>query len=1111
MNSLCAPSLRPSPPSHLRFPGVGSVLPLALAGGLFLGACNDASSPQVKDPDGILTDPGGALNGLGQPYRFIGEENFGGKKAELRVSAVRWGRLVDVYSRLGDGSQVLMQEDYVIDPGIASDLSLHDLSVSPVTGKTILLIRIDANADPSGFDAALVSAGSGLVPVFDNGMGGVGFFTMVPRNAAVVLVFDDLLDASTVSSSTVKSFVGVPTVVPFEMRVLADRNYGDLADSDGDGVLTFHTTRVVLDPTISTVESFETDPPMPVNLLGLPASVDLNQSNFQVRIPTLLDSSIGQDELLRNLDGSTVTAFENGTFDGSTSTQDVVRAMRAGGKDSVTGDPHNGFLADDVPPEVLGILGADIGGTPFRPGEDPATFRIPLLRFHSAFCAQTPVPGDVIEQPGLVLEVLNTPAPASQGDVFDVDVRVLSYPSEWDELNPDDPLSVWPSLALGQVQFLSIYDAMEDATQEVCFLQITPAPGGFPTQPDSQLQTTATFSVRFTEPIDPVSMTAFDSMLLTREAEPDASSQYVIGTIVQSLDLQSFTLVPTLELAHQTGQSEQYFLQVVEGNLGPSDLSGNHLQQSLPQVGVTIDPFSNDVINGGRVTRFTTPDEEAPFSDDENDRPEWFGQHLYDLTNQLIRPRPVVRFDAVVDRTHLMTNQFTNYASDFNINPLQPAVHEPLVKHGCRLQNVWRFYDVGWTFADTTNYNVDIEGLAWAPLGGDVIADVFNQFQIGLAHAAHQPDEAWDPIFNVPLHGASGVTSNFNANLLDGNEDPLTVVHSKSRGYVIQPGERYTSESGSVLMPYPLNRGIPAADYQYYTWRDTSIRARGAQNGCGVDISQYLSLTGFPNCPIMGCSNGLFPDIMQTCPPRQYTGPGDVPSVGLPLLMDFKVWPDDQAIGLNRFDVSLGGQLDPLPAFRAFSAGGTNGSQVTELVDPDLQTQANGGFNPNSTPPGASTDPIDTRVYMGAMNLVIRVSRSYSVWFPVVGPTGGPLTNPVFLDPVVEPSPEDQVQGTSVQVSFRGATNLGGASADVTDNASTLDLYGDHYDALADPIFGSENANVGIGFLDNDSRWFDDVASIDTSQFYQVRLTFISNTESGLSPELSALGVLWEQ
>lgn len=1107
-SSLCAPSLRTSPSPRL-------LLGLGLGAVLLSGACNDSSSPQPQQSGTILSDPAGTLNGLGEPYQFIGETNYGGEKAELRIDSVRWGRMVDVYTLLADGSEVLMQEDFVIDPGIVTGESTYRLSTSPVTGRTNLLIRRDATESldaegVNGFFTALIEAGQGLIPVFDNGATGAGFYTMVPRNATVVLVFDDLLDASTVNNSTIRSFVGVPSIVPFEMRVVPDRNYGDLVTSGEGGESSFHTTRVLLDTTISTAESFETNPPTPVNLVGLPGSVDLNSSNFQVRIPSELDTSIGQDELLRNVSGSRITVFDNGTFDGSTSTQDVVRAMRAGGKDTVTGDPYNGFLQDTTPPQVLGILGAAIGGVPFRPGADPASFRIPLLVFDSAFCAQTPVPGDVLEQTGLFLEVTGNPAPVSSGNVYDVDVQVLSYPPEWDDLAPEDPLSVWPSLALGQVQFLSVFDPAKDVDQAVCFLQITPTAGGYPTQPDSQLQTTATFGIRFTEPIDPVSMTAFDSLLLTRTAEPTTSSEYVIGTITQSLDLQSFTLVPSLLLAHVTGQSEQYFIELITGNLGPSDLAGNSLLEAPEQASVTIEPFANDVINGGRVTRFTSPDEEAPFSVDEDEFPEWFGQHTYDITNQLIRPRPVVRFDAVVDTTHPITNLFTPYASDFNINPLQPTILEPLHKQGCRLQTLWRFYDVGWDFADTTNFNVDVEGLAWAPLGGDVISDVFQEFQISLSHSGFLPDEMWNP---PPIDAAAlpntGLGQSFAANILDFNEDPQTVVHGKARGYVIQPGDRYTSESGVVLMPYPLNRGIPAGDYEYYTWRDTSIRARGAPNGCGVDTVQALNLAGFPLCPINICYPPGMPP--QTCPPH-FAGPLDVPSVGMPLLMDFKVWPDDQAIGLNRFDVALAGQLDPWPAFRAFSSGGENASQVTVLVDPDLQDQANGGFNPNSEPFGATTPGLDTRVYLGAMNLVVRVSRSYSVWFPVVGPTGGALTNPGFLPPVIEPKAEDQVLGTEVQVAFRGAANVGGdPNNDWRVNASTLDLYGDYYEPGSNPLFGSALANTSIGFLDNDDSWFDDISDIDNSQFYQVRLTFISNAESGLSPEVSALGVLWEQ
>ena len=131
--------------------------------------------------------------------------------------------------------------------------------------------------------------------------------------------------------------------------------------------------------------------------------------------------------------------------------------------------------------------------------------------------------------------------------------------------------------------------------------------------------------------------------------------------------------------------------------------------------------------------------------------------------------------------------------------------------------------------------------------------------------------------------------------------------------------------------------------------------------------------------------------------------------------------PDDEALGLNAFDISLGVNTSARPNFRAFSTGGQDQANNTIRIDPDLELEANGGFNPNSNPPGASTYGLDNSVYMGSMDLVTRVSRVYSLWFEATGISG----EPEFSPPVVEPRIEQQPLGTGLEIAFRGASIVG--------------------------------------------------------------------------------------
>ena len=83
-------------------------------------------------------------------------------------------------------------------------------------------------------------------------------------------------------------------------------------------------------------------------------------------------------------------------------------------------------------------------------------------------------------------------------------------------------------------------------------------------------------------------------------------------------------------------------------------------------------------------------------------------------------------------------------------------------------------------------------------------------------------------------------------------------------------------------------------------------------------------------------------------------------------------------------------------------------------------------------------------------------------------------------------------------------------------NATELDAYGDHYTEVPSPCDGSidhnpDTLNTDITFLNGDPRWFADVSDIDGAQFYQARVTFISDTVSGQSPILSAFALTWTE
>ena len=731
VHTLARPASFASPSGGRKWLRLMSVSALAL----WPVACNGSSAAPLN-PGG---EPGSNPDG---GELFITDDNFGGNSTTLRIEDMYWGRLVDVFGQDANGGAVLMNEDFVIGAGLVSDPFDYQLDVNPVTGGERLTIRRDVT-DDAGLEqyiALLTAAEANRTPVFDNGPGGSGLYSMVPRNAVIAIRFNDLLDPSLVSKRTVRVLTGSPSVEPFEARVLPDPNHGGMAP-DGQ----FYSTRVLVDPTVSEVEAFEADPPLAVNGLGLPASIRVDLSNVEIRIPTVESPAFGQDEILRNVSGHELVVAENGTADLDSPTDDVVRAVRAGGSSATTADPHNGFLRDDIPPQLIGVQPGFIEMPPIQDVADPNVFTIPELRFDSTACARRPRIGDVIEQPGIFAEVIAPAAPPINGVVSNVRVRLVLFPPDFS--GPGD----WIGSALGPADYLTIFEQVADAGVAECFARFSPvAPNlAFPTV-DLGVETTV--GLRFSEPMDPTTLTAFDSMTLTRVPLAEGSSDYVIGAVGRSPDLRSFAFVPSMNLAHENGTSEEYFFNLRPGSLGPRDLAGNILPIQFPQVSFELNPAVSTVKNGGRVTRFSDPDEDFPFGGDMGPLTEWNGQHFYDLAGEFIRPRPVSRFQAIADRSNAIIGL---------MNAFPQGVQSPLSPFGCRLSHIYRYIDVGFSLTDTTNYNIDVEALNWAPANGQVTADFFPQYEMRLGHSWRAPDEKIETPSLFPEFPNSGLTPAF--------------------------------------------------------------------------------------------------------------------------------------------------------------------------------------------------------------------------------------------------------------------------------------------------------------------------------------------------------------
>ncbi|MDF1839628.1 MAG: hypothetical protein P1V35_17305, partial [Planctomycetota bacterium] len=265
-----------------------------LAAALVLGgvSCGGGSA----GAQGSATNsPGTYGQNAGGNYYFT-DANEGGRASELIVQNMYWGRLVDVFGLNAMGEKVLMHSDMVIGKGVQGDGFDFDLGTNPVTSvQELTILRDVTDLSIAGgfeqFETLLRGTQTSLDPVDQQGPSGssggsAGLYTMVPRNAALVVVFNDLLDPETIDADTVRMLTGVNLSTPYELRVVPDQNFGDLANYDGLPGAEYYSTRIILDPTISVIESFDFSPPVPVNSQGYPASTTVILANMLLRIPT---------------------------------------------------------------------------------------------------------------------------------------------------------------------------------------------------------------------------------------------------------------------------------------------------------------------------------------------------------------------------------------------------------------------------------------------------------------------------------------------------------------------------------------------------------------------------------------------------------------------------------------------------------------------------------------------------------------------------------------------------------------------------------------------------------------------------------------------------------
>ena len=265
----------------------------------------------------------------------------GSGRAEFHLETVEWGRLVDVF----DDEGVLVEADVLVRESLRDTLGRYTFSLNPLTQSESLTIH--AAAGTFDFAQWLEDAQRGRNAISNKDLTSGGPYSLVARNGAIRIQFSEYLDPESVKRETVGLAVGDPPLALQEVRYLVRQEVG--VDGKPKGVL-------ILDPTLSSID--EATLGIPENGVGFPESFDSFSANVALRIPTVIDPTLGQFEVLRNLAGNRTVGITSSDRTELSANLDpvIVRALRTGNAN----DPYNGFMLDEKQPKLITRLDASV-------------------------------------------------------------------------------------------------------------------------------------------------------------------------------------------------------------------------------------------------------------------------------------------------------------------------------------------------------------------------------------------------------------------------------------------------------------------------------------------------------------------------------------------------------------------------------------------------------------------------------------------------------------------------------------------------------------------------------------------------------------------------------
>ncbi len=339
---------------------------------------------------------------------------------------------------------------------------------------------------------------------------------------------------------------------------------------------------------------------------------------------------------------------------------------------------------------------------------------------------------------------------------------------------------------------------------------------------------------------------------------------------------------------------------------------------------------------------------------------------------------------------------------------------------GARFQSVFRDIDCSPNSLGLAGTLLDLYRVSWAPIGGNVSTDSYDNISVHCAHSPIRPNSANDTAAATYPQSGLGVPFDY-ATWVDefdgGGNDPCAGTTCSSNDgphywdtlvTVVQPGTKYKITQSNLFTP-------PFDGNAWHPWPTFDVRF---QYNNGDTPTAEKDLIKSINDDFTCQGGNPWVDY------RDYNSDPFVDNKGGDsLLFEVRIRPQQGLItGLNGFSYVIGCLIDASgkPDWRAHSEGSPTSRLQPDNINTSAAARCAVGNQTSATP-----NPGDSSRYLGVFDYVKTTSRITSPYVRVF-PSGTLL--PDYFPVIVDPPVSSQPVGTSVTFEFEGATTIKGAS-----------------------------------------------------------------------------------